>query len=204
MAIATGITIAKSLLNPDVQASRIATYSFPQTVALDSWKLVTSKDTVETIDLVGDIVATRKYEYQQPKQNLVIRVRYLTNTDGDIKSIVDKRIGNLTTALRNNPSGDYALYTYQGKAYLNACLNPNGESTVTSDAFNRNHTIYSRNWRRITPWFLGKRDLKDKRCLWMQLLIDLPPETPIEETYRTLELVWSDWLKYWQPNFPDE
>ena len=74
MAIATGITIAKSLLNPDVQASRIATYSFPQTVALDSWKLVTSKDTVETIDLVGDIVATRKYEYQQPKQNLVIRV----------------------------------------------------------------------------------------------------------------------------------
>ena len=197
--VATGLTLVKSVFYPTVKASQVKDFSFPQRI-LDS-EAVKSKLNSKEDSIKGKLVAATQYRNLQP--NITIDARYLVDSNGDVKSVVANRISQLAPALQQNENGFYALYSYNDKAYLNACINPNGYTTVTSDRFKRNLTT-SFQTSRLLPWLLGKQDLQDKRCLWSELSADLKPDLPFDATYSNLETTWLHWVNYWQQNFPSE
>lgn len=92
------------------------------------------------------------------------------------------------------------MYTYKQQAYLDACINPQGGSTFTSDLFDANRIRYDLQFARLLPWLLGHQELRDKRCLWTHLSI--PLDRSSSDAYVSLEQAWFSWHKWWSSRFP--
>ena len=201
-AIAISLVLGKSLAHPTAKTLKIASFIFPKSVPLSQWQL--SKSGAVSPYLVrppayisGNFIAGKHYRYRRNNQFIDIEMRYLSETNGDLKGFITQQTGELLPVLRNSKSGFYSLYEHQGKAYLSACINPRGGSTVTSDRFNRNRQSDIR-LNKVIPWFLGESRLVDRRCLWAHLSMPLDRDRRAEETYRTLENIWFDWHNWWQ------
>ena len=207
-AIVTAFTLGKSVVDPQT-VSTDNNYTFPESVELPQWQLSVTKPV--DADLVkppayisGDFVAGKHYQYLQSGKYLDIEMRYLANTDGDLKSFITTQTGELSSVLKQDKDiGLYSLYTQEDKAYLSACINPRGNTTVTSDGFNRNLMTHDTRLWRIFPWLLGQADFRDKRCLWAHLSTSLNNDVGVDETYKTLEIAWRDWYQYWRSHYPD-
>jgi len=103
--------------------------------------------------------------------------------------------------------GYYGVLTHEGKAYLSACINPRGESTVTEQQFRQSLYATDLQVGRILPWISGREPLLDRRCLWTLMSTPLPSgkntdSTASEAAYKTLEAAWFNWFRWWQPKFP--
>lgn len=210
MAISTTVTLGKSVVHPKVISPRINNYSFPESVALAQWQLSSSMpvnyhQVKPSQYITGDFVAGKHYHYVSGGKSLDIEMRYFANTNGDLKSFITSQTEDLSSGLKQNKEqGSYGLYTNNNKAYLSTCINPVGNSTVTSDQFKRNLMIHGNNPQRIMPWLLGKAEFRDKRCLWAHLSIPLERDVTVDETYKILEMTWDDWQDYWRSHYPDE
>ena len=205
-AIATVFTLGKSVVNPEIISSPVKSYSFPQSIALSLWQLSTSKSVNPHLVklpayISGNFIAGKHYRYLQNEKQLDIEMRYLTNTNGDLKSFITSQTGELSSGLKERKSGFYSLYTHEGKAYLSACINPHGKTTVTSDQFNHNLMVYDTRFQNIFPWLLGQAEFWDKRCLWAHLSTPLDRDVATDETYKTLETAWFNWYSYWRSHF---
>ena len=207
--IATTLALGKSLVHPITKSPHFTDFIFPESVPLKQWKLLTS-DSINTHSFEspehpsGNFVSGRYYRYGQNQKFLDIEMRYLINTNGDLKSFITHKTGELVSVLREDPNrGFYSVFSHDGKVYLSACINSRGGSTITSDQFNRNRMIYDARLDRLVLWFLGQAKLKDRRCLWANLSLPLDHHSSTEETYRTLETVWYDWYNWWKSFFPN-
>ncbi|MDJ0595141.1 MAG: cyanoexosortase A system-associated protein [Pleurocapsa sp. MO_226.B13] len=207
-AIAVALTLGKSIIAPEVQSFQVADYTFPESLPLPQWKFSFSKPVNPNLvrspaSISGKFMAGKHYRYRQNERYLEIEMRYLVDTNGDLKSFITSQTGELSPGLRQDSEGGfYSLYADEDKAYLNACINPHGVSTVTSDQFNRNLTIHNTRIENILPWLLGQAEFRDKRCLWAHLSLPLDRDVSLDETYRRLETVWSDWYGWWRSHFP--
>ncbi len=113
------------------------------------------------------------------------------------------RTANSTLQIRfQKDAGYYGVLTHEGKAYLSACINPRGGSTVTEQQFTQNRYRYDLNIGRLLPWIAGQESLLDRRCLWTLMSIPLTQDMPPETAYKTLESAWFSWFQWWQSNFP--
>ncbi|NJP09052.1 MAG: cyanoexosortase A system-associated protein [Leptolyngbyaceae cyanobacterium RU_5_1] len=110
--------------------------------------------------------------------------------------------------------GHYGTVSGNGRAYLTACINPRGESTVTEQQFTQNRYTHDLRVDRIVPWILGRESLIDRRCLWTlmstPLELSTPKTSPKSElvsldkgVYNDLETAWFSWHQGWQSNFPN-
>lgn len=208
MAIATTITLGKSIASPGIASPSVASYSFPESVELSPWQLAKSNEVdVHSSQpkgyISGNFVAGRHYRYGGNKQTLDIEMRYFANTDGNLKDFITSQTGELSTALKQDRRGVYSLYSYENRAYLGACINPRGNTTITSDEFKRNLMVNDTRIDSVLPWLLGKAEFRDKRCLWAHLSTPLDRNIPLQDTYSDLETAWFDWQDYWQSNYPD-
>ncbi|MEL7079352.1 MAG: cyanoexosortase A system-associated protein [Cyanobacteria bacterium J06648_1] len=207
MAIATTFTLGKSIANPDIASPAVANYSFPESVHLSQWQLAKSSEIhphspQPKAYISGDFVAGRHYRYRGNQQSLDIEMRYFANTDGNLKDFVTSQTGELSTALKQSRRGVYSLYSYENRAYLSTCINPHGNSTITSDEFKRNLMVHDTRIDSVLPWLLGKAEFRDKRCLWAHLSMPLDRNILTQDTYSDLETAWSNWYDYWQSNYP--
>ena len=208
-ATAIALTLGKSIIYPEVKSPQIANYRFPESIALSQWKFSFSKPVNPNLVqypayISGKFISGKHYRYRQNERYLEIEMRYLVNTDGDLKSFITHQTGKLSPVLKQDPErGFYSIYTVKDQAYLSACINPRGGSTVTSDRFKRNRLIYDTRINRVFPWLLGQAEFQDKRCLWAHLSMPLERNTSIDETYPILETVWFDWYDWWRSHFPE-
>ena len=207
-AIATAFTLVTSFVRTEAKSLQIKDYAFPESVALSQWKLFFSQPVkphlVRSSEYIsGDFIAGKHYRYHQDKKLLDIEMRYFANTNGDLKSFITSQTEELSSVLKDSETGFYSVYTHKNKAYLSACINPHGISTVTSDRFNRNLMIHDTRLDNILPWLLGRSEFRDKRCLWAHLSMPLDRNIPSKETYKTLETVWFDWHDWWRSHYPE-
>ncbi|GAB4523364.1 MAG: hypothetical protein Tsb0014_00800 [Pleurocapsa sp.] len=208
IAIATSLTLGQSLVQSDKQSVRVAKYNFPESITLSQWDLLFTKPVNPNLVklpayITGTYISGKHYRYRQDEKHLEIEMRYLVDTDGDLKTFITSQTGELATALKEDGKGGfYSLYDDKNKAYLSACINPRGGSTVTSDRFKRNRLIYDTRINRIVPWLVGKADILDNRCLWAHLSLPLDRNTSTDEIYQMLETVWVDWYDWWRSHFP--
>ncbi len=183
------------------------TFDFPSQIPLPGWQPLASHSLTQQAASNQKSPPFRKYQYSRNRIPLDIEMRYIINTNGDIKlfvriftAIVPSSISQWNTR-HSEGVGFYSLFTYQGKAYLSACINPRGESTVTNVQFVRNRRIHDAQPSRILPWLLRQEPLIDNRCLWALLAVPAKDGSS-EDAYPILETVWKAWYSWWAPRFP--
>ena len=209
VAVAIALSLGKAIVNPQAKTATVKNYDFPESIALSGWDLSFSKPVNPRLVqppayISGDFVAGKHYRYRQGDVYLQIEMRYLNDTNGDLKGFIKTQTGDLLPGLRKNePRGFYSLYADADLVYLNACINPRGISTVTSDEFQRNLMIHDTRLSGIFSWLLGIDELRDRRCLWANLSKPLDKQKSLAENYQTLETVWFDWYDWWRSHYPD-
>ncbi len=147
----------------------------------------------------------KQYRLHKNNQQLEVQMHYVVNTKGEPISSVKStktRVKDIQKKIVElDGIGYYELKNDGNIAYLTACINPRGGSTVTRDQFNQNRSNYDFTWSRVVPWVLGKEILKDNRCVWVQISTRLN-EANDESAYRLLESVWAANYTAWQSQFP--
>lgn len=206
------LTLCRFSLDPTAGKRPVTAFAFPQAVPLPEWQLLESsssaKPTAKPSNLYEAVLASRKYRYQQNNQQMEIEMRYLAGTLGNLQGYlmdyasIQVQDSQLLQNLRQQQGvGFYSLFVNQGRAHLNACINPRGGSTVTMAQFLANRQAKDLQLQRLIPWLLGEESLRDRRCLWVNLSVPLSQES-VETTYPILEKAWASWYQWWSPRFP--
>lgn len=211
LSVAVMLVLAKSILSPPGKTSQLAPFNFPETVPLSTWQPIDSKNIPGESGKKYDIyLGGMHYRYVQNGLPIDIEMRYLANTDGHVKGYLKKY-----TTIPSSPDkfkpifrqkegiGIYNLFVFEERAYLSACINPRGDTTVTGDQFRKNRAIYDMRFERIILWLFGQKELRDNRCLWALLSTPLQDSSP-EKAYQILEQAWFSWYQWWQPQFPKD
>ena len=205
LTVAVTFTLGKSFVNLKARSIEVADYQFPSSITLSQWQFLASKPLRfhRTRSLSGNFVSGKHYYYQQNGKHLEIEMRYVVDTNGDLKRFITDRTGELSPGLRQDDVGGfYSVYANANTVNLTTCINPAGGSTVTGDRFRRNRMLYDEHFKRIVPWLQGQKELLDKRCLWTHLSIDRDLHISLDEHYRILEKVWFDWYEHWKLHYP--
>ncbi len=198
----------------------VAANPLPSSVPLVGWQLIASQpiDLTQTAkpgtaeEKADEFKFGRRYQYQQGKLTLQADQVY-TQSDGNISRYLfvhsPIRTANANMKVKFQPGvGHYGLVTHDGKAYLSACVNPRGNSTVTESQFTQNRYANDLQVTRIVPWLLGQESLIDYRCLWTLMSVPLKSNATADssltadQAYKSLETAWGSWHQWWQTNFP--
>jgi cyanosortase A-associated protein len=204
------LTLGQTVLDPNI--GKPTTFSFPAEVPLPKWQQQTSRplpDKTSDKRLKDfEVIAGRHYSYISNTRALDIEMRYLINTNGamqqlslDYTSIKPLSGKSLMVIRQAEGVGFYGIFNHNGRAYLSACINPRGGSTVTEQQFADNRDKYALQIGRLFSWVLGQQDLRDDRCLWTLLSTPSSGAAP-EPAYQVLEKAWISWHEWWQPRFP--
>ncbi|OKH22812.1 hypothetical protein NIES593_11875 [Hydrococcus rivularis NIES-593] len=196
--------LAKAILFPHAENERqLGTFDFPATVPIPQWQLVSAKLLTATKPSQSDF--GKRYQYSQNQKRVEIEARYEHYTDGNIGRllVVYTPIEPATvvpTVKYREDIGYYSLFEYKEKAYLSACLNPVGQSTVTEQQFVQNKYSYGWSPQRTIGWILGRDDLLDGRCLWTLLSTPVASDSgsTSQQAYQNLETVWFSWHRWWK------
>lgn len=207
--------LGKSLLIPDTARDRPAPppLAFPNSIPLTGWQAASSR----SLDQIpNDPIAEQRllsghiYDYQRDDLTLQIQMYYTVDSSGNVLGFlrrytsVPRSVAGASNRIeRQQPGvGHYILFVHQQQAYLTSCINPRGGSTVTAPQFQRNRYTYDIRVDRLLRWLLFSDNIRDFRCLWVNMTIPLKAASP-EAAYAVLEAVWTPWHQWWQPRFPE-
>jgi cyanosortase A-associated protein len=201
--------LGRAIVVPKVEEKSIAkSYPLPPTVPLSGWQFSTS--TPLRPDTSSNLPAGQRYQYRNGTTSLAVEARVMGGDDNISRFLnTYTPIGgaSVNLKLKTQPDGGfYGVLAHGGQAYLSACINRHGNSTVTEQQFRQNRHIYDLEVGRVLPWLLGQETLIDRRCLWTLMVTPLSTEAkpdPItsEKAFKTLETAWFSWYQWWQPNF---
>ncbi len=201
------LVLGKLLTLPKVdKASAQAVNTLQPVVPLSGWQLLDNSE----LKANEDSRFGRSYRFQQGDSSLNADVHYMTS-DGNVSRYLfvysSVRTANANLKVKYQPeTGFYGVLSHKGQAYLTACVNPRGQSTVTEQQFTQSRYTYDLKPNRILPWVLGQESLIDRRCLWTLLSTPVPasttPEVSEAAAYKTLEAAWLSWHQWWQANYP--
>jgi cyanosortase A-associated protein len=196
--------LGKSILAPSVtKYATAALFVFPANVPLEGWQPLASRPTSESNSELLQAIAQKHYRYDRDGLVLDIEMRYFTGSDGDVRGFLRHYTSLVSSPIlrQQEKIGFYGLVADRQRAYLSACINPRGGSTVTDRQFKQNRYRYDVQLNRLLPWLLGEEPLRDNRCLWAHLSVPLEKNSP-ETAYQVLEDVWFSWYEWWHIRFP--
>lgn len=199
-----GILLRTILLPETDKVLGLNSVDFPATIPLAQWQPLAAKP-LEAINQAQSI--GKKYQYRQNGDRLEIEARYEHYTDGNISRllVVYTPIKPATVqpiVKYREGIGSYSLFEHNDRAYLSACINYAGETTVTEQQFVQNKYAYGWSPQRTLFWILGQNDLFDGRCLWTLISVPLSSDSyvlAIEKAREELENAWFDWYRWWKP-----
>jgi len=183
----------------------------PEEIPVSNWQQMTTKTLpVYKSDntqhpVIAVQISGKQYSYGKNGQKVEVEMRYEVNSRGDLNPFLEKLSPSLQRDWEKNMQqvkgiGYYTTYNDGKNAYLTACINPQGMSTVNSVQFMRNRYSYDLTWSRLFPWILGKTVLRDDRCIWTQLSAPLNGGVATS-VYTMLESIWADNYNTWQSLF---
>jgi cyanosortase A-associated protein len=207
--IAVFCVLGKIIIFPATEKKIIYDFTFPSLVPLTGWQQISStpltdKLVPDSVYFSGQNILGETYKYRQQDIVLEIQIRYLVDTNGDLKYFIKKYTSQVLPILyKTEGLGFYSFYRDKHNAYLTACINPYGETTVTSDQFYQNNLRHAFQLQRIAIWLTHQTKILDKRCLWTHIKIPLENKTP-ESLYPILKTAWFDWYRWWSQHYPQE
>ncbi len=211
------LILVRSLVDSNI--GKPTPFSFPKQIELalefpQAKSKLTSKQSESITDnkdffgkpkyLSGEI-----YKYLLDDLPIDIDLRYAIGTDGDVPLFV-KELGNIEInedQLRQKIApkdaiGYHVTFTHQNRAYLTACINPRGISTVTKEQFEDNASDRATDRDVVIGWLLGQKDLRDRRCLWTLISTPITSDSDLNVINQKLEKIWISWYEWWKPQFP--
>ena len=179
----------------------VTAFTFPQEVPLPQWQFTISRPLAQPTKKIYQVIAQKHYQYLNKNLVLDIEMRYLK--DGDVVQLLRdfNFISSPAVVRQQQGVGYYGLGVEKQRAYLSACINPQGGSTFTNQQFNLNLYIHAIQPKRLLSWILSHKQLQDNRCLWAHLSVPLKNSAP-EAAYQVLEKAWFSWYRWWEPRFP--
>lgn len=206
------LVLSKVVLDPTIGKKTVTPFVFPQNVPLSGWQQVASNPLkIKTAEAKEkEIPNGKQYRYTKDGLNLDVDMLYELETHGEYKEFL-RNFTSIQGApdeqfllVRQQPGvGTYGMFALQNRAYLNACINPRGGSTLTRQQYSDNRVRYDLLSDRLILWLLGQRSLRDQRCLWSHFSIPLNKSSP-ESTYAALEKAWLSWYQWWSTRYPQE
>lgn len=194
------LVLARVVLASSTATLSQTTVNLPESVPLPKWQAVS-----EPLKNIEEKSLFRKpdqqYQYIQNNIPLNIEMRYLSG--GDVARLVEdyQLPPSFPLVRQQDKVGFYGLFVHQNRAYLSACINPQGISTFTRKQYGQNQSTSGVEWNRVLPWFLGQQQLKQRGCLWAHLSTPLKNYSP-ETAYSVLEEAWFSWYSWWSDNYP--
>ncbi|MDX2256378.1 MAG: cyanoexosortase A system-associated protein [Pseudanabaenaceae cyanobacterium bins.39] len=150
-----------------------------------------------------------RYKYLVDGLSIDIDLRYAYRTNGDVFLFL-KEFANIEfdadktrSLISKNSLGYYFTFEHQDRFYLTACINPRGITTVTTEQFEENASQSALNQDVIIDWLLGRKDLRDRRCLWTLISTAKPTNGDAQDIKQKLEPVWFVWYEWWKNRFPN-
>ncbi|NWF61454.1 MAG: cyanoexosortase A system-associated protein [Fischerella sp.] len=187
------------------QYNRTATpIIFPEAVSIPNWQFKSSSSLPLLAENYPELIAQRNYQYALNSSPLDIEMRYVKTSIGDVKTLIRKytEISSFDAMRQQEGVGYYGLGFDQKRAYLSACINPEGKSTFDGKQFKQHQQKSDRRWQRLLPWLLGQEKLtNDRYCLLAHLSIPLNASSP-EAAYKVLEKAWFTWYQDWRYRLP--
>jgi cyanosortase A-associated protein len=204
-----GILVRAILLPETDKGQRLSSFDFPATIEISQWQPLAAKPLAATNQAQS---LGKQYQYRQNGERLEIQARYEPYTDGNISRLLvvytPIKPATVQPIIKYQEGiGFYSLFEHEGKAYLSACVNSVGESTVTEQQFVQNKYAYGWSPQRTLFWILGQNDLFDGRCLWTLISVPLSSDSyvlALEKAYGELENAWFDWYRWWKPKLEGE
>ena len=208
-----GVFVAalSALVSPTAGNRPLTAHKFPEESPLAGWELVGTdalrderKDIAHTFNVVQ---SGQRYRYVRDGIPLDAEIRYVVRTAGDAgllltsHTAIPRRAFEGGELRRHGEIGDAILFSHDDRAYLDACINPRGGTTVTTEQFLAAHRARDFSVRRGMLWLLGRESLQDHRCLWVHLSTPAPGEE-LTAAFSRLQAVWVEWRRPWQSHFP--
>jgi len=196
--------------DPQARTLPQSTFQLPEQVPLSDWQWQESK----AFKLEGNESASqpsgRHYQYFKNGVLLNVETYYLSkasDNNADIKQLLQSLthlppdLIQTSTVYYQSGIGFHSFFTHQKTAYLTACMNPEGESTVDQKQFVNNQINRALQPERLTQWIQGRVPLRDDRCIWV--MMSTPLEGMDQKTAQTvLAAAWVDWFNWWKSRFP--
>ncbi|VEP12229.1 conserved hypothetical protein [Hyella patelloides LEGE 07179] len=209
-AIGISLVATYSVINPNAGNHSVATFAFPEQIPLPFWEYrgnqainVSKLNSEKSQDVIQ---SANRYQYQENDTRLDIEVYYLTDTRGNVESLLVEQTkitpeSLKTQEIEQQDNGYYSIFSDRDRTYLSSCLNPTGNSTVTQKQFSQNLDRRQLNLKLLGNWLLGKDSIRDRRCLWVTISIPNDNSSFLQPR-GILEQVWQNWYEWWQPRFP--
>ncbi len=210
--LAASTVLVKAALDPNL--GKTTPYLPPETLAIENWEQIGSRplSDPESNRLASRVRTNtgRGYEFKVDNLPIAIEVRYLVRTTGDVPALLEDfaRLKGLEKEILRGiqpapkpQDGYYTIFQANQRAYLGACINPRGYSTVTKEQFEENMSIQARNPVVFLNWLGGQADFRDRRCLLT--LISIETDTAnFTKNKQELDRIWQKWYTFWDKRFP--
>ena len=153
--------------------------TFHELPQLSNWESIDSEIKIAYYETEG-----KKYR-EESNPNIGIEVFLIPVLHGDNLEIIKSRLGfdlksQELTVVEDRKLGSYGLFTRDNTAYLATCLHSQGKTAFNRQQFSNlvNHNLSDR----IIPWMLGLSDIRDWRCFWVNISVELEDITEREAT----------------------
>ncbi len=202
--------LAKQLLQTEATKKQIVkSYTFPDNISLKNWQFIKSEP-FQPKNQKNPIIANQ-YRYRQQSKDLRINTVYEQATGGNVSRLlmVYESIPPATVVINEKYEsgiGHYGSFEYKDRAYISACINPKGNTTVTQKQFVQNRYLHTSSLPRFFGWLAGQNDLFDARCLWVALSIPVNSFAPPDELKKNKDILESaslEWFRWWKQNYPE-
>lgn len=202
--VSAALIAGKVIFIPTPYKPKATVFNFPQSVPLSQWQLSKTESLPKPKDLIPELVTQWRYQYTQNSQNLPLNIEmhYLSGlTDASEKMQYIYKILSPPTLHERKGVGYYGLGVNEKRAFLIACINPQGNTTITAMQSLKNGFYHDVRPDSLMVSLLGQAPLLDKRCMFTHMSVSLE-KTSKETAYQVLENAFFDWHKWWYSNFP--
>ena len=190
------IVLVITIVKPTQSWLPTTSHAFPDKISLPKWEQVQSRTVPQKTLEKSKIIPQKHYRYLQNNLLLDIEMRYLTLIKGE--QFIKKYFGitsPVEVRLREG-IGYYGIGVDKQKAFISACITSGGVTSFTDEQFERNQYFSTLEPQNLLSWLLGRRNSRDKHCMWAYLSIPLGKYKP-EFAYEVLETAWFSWYQQW-------
>jgi len=214
--ISLGIALVTvyAIADPRVGNRRVADFEFSDEIPLTDWQFLSSESLAITTELEDNresIEAAKRYLYKKDQLDLVLEIRYLVGTRGNLASLLMEYLefspaAIATKKVKKIPEvGSYLLLQKPTSEnihdnHLSSCLTSLNYSIADQQEFSQILNQVKLTPRLLWDWVWGKDSLRDRRCLWVHITL-LAPGKELNSG-EDLEKVWLELNQWLKPRFP--
>lgn len=193
------ILVKSFIFPPNSEHYQQLAVKFPENISLNEWNLIKSQPLPPKLPNYKNGYEY-KYKHKNEEKLITIQVRHELTTDGNVSRLISLyqniKPATIHWQIKPDEKGFYAIFNYEDKIHLTACLKNDGYTTVTEQEFYANSFQNYFNPVRLFLWLIGIKSLTDSECYFVLLTTDFPSHLTKYELLNLviIETSWKEWI----------